>query len=142
MSEELEQTIKDMVQVGKGILAADESTGTATKRLSSINVESTEDNRRKYRELLFTAPEVDQYFCGVILFEETLKQNASDGTPLSKVLSGRGIVPGIKVDKGLTDLNDQEKYTKGLEGLGDRLKEYKKIWSSLCEMASSLHHWR
>lgn len=128
MTEELQQTVKDMVVEGKGILAADESTGTATKRLTSINVESTEENRRRYRELLFTAPEVDQYFCGVILFEETLNQKASDGTPFPKMLGDRGIVPGIKVDQGLADLNDQgEKFTKGLDGLGDRLKGYKKL---------------
>src|SRR3989338_2139137 len=127
MGEELKKTIKDMVVVGKGILAADESVKTATKRLASINVESTEETRRQYRNLILTAPEIEKYICGVILFEETLYQKSNDGILFPKVLSKKGIVPGIKVDEGLAEFNGTaEQYTKGLDGLGDRLEEYKK----------------
>ncbi|MFH0868001.1 MAG: class I fructose-bisphosphate aldolase [Candidatus Woesearchaeota archaeon] len=127
MSDELKQTIKDMVVVGKGILAADESVKTATKRLASINVESTEETRRQYRNLILTAPETEKYICGVILFEETLYQKSNDGILFPEVLSKKGIVPGIKVDQGLEEFNGTaEQYTKGLDGLGDRLKKYKK----------------
>ena len=127
MSNELKQTIKDMVVVGKGILAADESVKTATKRLASINVESTEETRRQYRNLILTAPKIEKYICGVILFEETLYQKSNDGILFPKVLSKKGIVPGIKVDEGLAEFNGTaEQYTKGLDGLGNRLEEYKK----------------
>lgn len=128
MSNELKQTIKDMVVVGKGILAADESVKTATKRLASINVESTEETRRQYRNLILTAPEIEKYICGVIFFEETLHQKSNDGILFPEVLSKKGIVPGIKVDQGLAEFNGTaEQYTKGLDGLGDRLEEYKKV---------------
>lgn len=123
---ELKQTIKDMVVVRKGILAADESVKTATKRLASINVESTEETRRQYRNLILTAPGIEKYICGVILFEETLKQKTDAGILFPKHLSKIGVVPGIKVDQGLADLDNGEQYTKGMEGLGDRLEEYKK----------------
>jgi len=127
MSEELKQTIGNMVVVGKGILAADESVKTATKRLTSINVESTEETRRQYRNLILTAPELEKYICGVILFEETLKQKTDSGVLFPEHLAKAGVVPGIKVDQGLEDFNEtQEQYTKGLDGLGDRLEEYKK----------------
>ncbi len=126
--EELKQTMKDMVVVGKGILAADESVNTAGKRLASINVESTEETRRQYRNLILTAPEIEKYICGVILFEETLHQKSNDGILFPELLRKRGIVPGIKVDQGLADLEgtEGEQYTKGLDGLGERLEEYKK----------------
>ena len=128
MSNELKQTIKDMVVVGKGILAADESVKTATKRLASINVESTEETRRQYRNLILTAPEIEKHICGVILFEETLYQKSNDGILFPEVLTKKGIVPGIKVDQGLAEFNGtNEQYTKGLEGLGNRLEEYKKV---------------
>jgi len=124
----LKQTIKDMVVVGKGILAADESVKTATKRLASINVESTEETRRQYRNLILTAPKIEKYLSGVIFFEETLYQKSNDGILFPKLLSKRGIVPGIKVDQGLADFNNsKEQYTKGLDGLGNRLEEYKKV---------------
>ena len=127
MSQELKQTIKDMVVVGKGILAADESVKTATKRLASINAESTDETRRQYRNLMLTAPEIENYICGVILFEETLRQKSNSGVLFPKILAQRGIVPGIKVDDGLANFeNSDEQYTKGLEGLGERLEEYKK----------------
>ncbi len=127
MSNELKQTIKDMVVVGKGILAADESVKTATKRLASINVESTEETRRQYRNLILTAPEIEKYICGVILFEKTLYQKSDEEILFPEVLSKKGIVPGIKVDQGLAEFNGTaEQYTKGLDGLGNRLEEYKK----------------
>ncbi|MBI2208145.1 fructose-bisphosphate aldolase class I [Candidatus Woesearchaeota archaeon] len=126
-NEELKRTIKDMVIAGKGILAADESVSTATKRLASINVESTEETRRQYRNLILTAPGIGKYICGVIMFEETLYQKTDDGVSFPQHLKNAGVVPGIKVDGGLADFNDKgEQYTKGLDGLGDRLEKYKK----------------
>ena len=114
---------------GKGILAADESTGTITRRLDTINVASTADNRRAYRELLFTTPEVEAYISGVILYDETIRQVSSDGTPFPALLAGRGIMPGIKVDTGTSDLAGfaGEKITEGLDGLAKRLDEYREI---------------
>ncbi len=126
MPEELKQTIKEMVVVGKGILAADESVGTATKRLASINVESTEETRRQYRNVMLTAPGMENYICGVIMFEETLHQKSNGGVLFPQLLLKKGIVPGIKVDQGLAELENGEQYTKGLDGLGERLEEYKK----------------
>lgn len=127
MSNELKQTMRDMVVVGKGILAADESVNTATKRLASINVESTEETRRQYRNLILTAPGIGKYICGVILFEETLYQKTDSGVLFPQHLKNVGVVPGIKVDGGLADFNDKgEQYTKGLDGLGERLEKYKK----------------
>ena len=125
--QELKATIKEMVVVGKGILAADESAKTAAKRLASINVESTEETRRQYRNLMLTTPEIEKYICGVILFEETLHQKSTSGILFPKLLAQRGIVPGIKVDEGLENFeNSNEQYTKGLEGLGERLEKFKK----------------
>ncbi|MCE2454077.1 MAG: fructose-bisphosphate aldolase class I, partial [Nitrospinae bacterium] len=117
---------KQMVAPGKGILAADESTGTIQKRLDSIGVESTEENRRAYRELLFTTEGIEDYISGVILFDETLRQSAADGTNFGALLTSRGILPGIKVDKGAKDLAfaPDEKVTEGLDGLRERLAEY------------------
>ena len=126
-NDELKQTIKDMVIRGKGILAADESVKTATKRLTSINVESTEETRRQYRNVMLTAPGMENYIVGVIFFEETLHQKSNDGILFPEVLAKKGIVPGIKVDQGLEDFDDSgQQYTQGLDGLGDRLEEYKK----------------
>lgn len=127
MSNELSKTIEDIVIQGKGILAADESTATITKRFQSINVESTEENRRLYRELLFTTPNIEQYISGIILYEETLNQKTSQGVPFPKYLQDLGIVPGIKVDKGIIPLScsPEENITQGLDGLGERLKQYK-----------------
>jgi fructose-bisphosphate aldolase, class I len=125
---ELFKTIDSIKQAGKGILAADESTPTIQKRFAAIGVESTEDNRRSYRELLFTAPEIEKYISGVILFEETLYQKTKDGVAFPKILSDRGIIPGIKVDKGTIDLMSSpgDKITEGLDGLALCLAEYKK----------------
>src|SRR5919199_4450800 len=101
---ELHETANALVAENKGILAADESDGTIKKRFDSIDVESSEDNRRAYRELLFTTEGVEEYISGVILFDETIRQSASDGTPFPKLLESRGIIPGIKVDKGAKPL--------------------------------------
>src|SRR6058998_3056722 len=97
---DLEETARALVAPGKGILAADESDGTIKKRFDSIGVESTEDNRRAYRELLFTTDGAAAHISGVILYDETIRQSAADGTPFPKVLEQQGIIPGIKVDKG------------------------------------------
>ncbi|XP_014504861.1 fructose-bisphosphate aldolase, cytoplasmic isozyme [Vigna radiata var. radiata] len=111
---------------GKGILAADESTGTIGKRLASINVENVESNRRALRELLFTAPGALQYLSGVILFEETLYQSTASGKPFVQLLTEAGVLPGIKVDKGTVELagTDGETTTQGLDGLGQRCAKY------------------
>src|SRR2546421_2442193 len=129
MGNELHETAKALVAENKGILAADESDGTIKKRFDSIGVESTEDNRRAYRELLFTTEGIEDYISGVILFDETLRQSASDGTPFPKLLADRGIIPGIKVDKGAKDLAGAsgETVTEGLDGLRDRLTEYREL---------------
>jgi fructose-bisphosphate aldolase class I len=126
--EELQTTIAGMVQKGKGILAADESHPTMAKRFKPIDVESTEENRRAYRSLLFTTPGLNEFISGVILFEETLGQLSDDGIPLPEVLSQQGIVPGIKVDKGKGPLPGApgDLITYGLDGLAERLQGYKK----------------
>ena len=126
---ELEATARALVAEGKGILAADESEGTIKKRFDSIGVESTEENRRAYRELLFTTEGVEEYISGVILFDETIRQSAADGTPFPKLLESRGIIPGIKVDKGAKPLalTEGETITEGLDGLRERLAEYHEL---------------
>jgi fructose-bisphosphate aldolase class I len=118
-----------IVSDGKGILAADESTGTIKKRFDSINTESTEKIRRDYREMLFQADGMKNNIGGVILFEETLKQNAADGTSLVNVISNQGALPGIKVDKGLTLMNEdsEETVTNGLDDLNQRCQEFYEI---------------
>jgi len=124
---ELETTARALVAEGKGILAADESDGTIKKRFDSIDVESTEDNRRAYRELLFTPDGIEEFISGVILFDETIRQSSSDGTPFPKLLESKGIIPGIKVDKGAKPLalTSDETITEGLDGLRARLEEYR-----------------
>ena len=126
-SAELQSVINDMVIRGKGILAADESTRTITKRLESIHVESTEENRRDYRSMMFHTPTLGNYISGVILFEETLGQKDQDNILLTEVLLKQNIIPGIKVDKGLDALYPvgSEKLTQGLDGLAERLTKYK-----------------
>lgn len=123
---ELASIARDLVAENKGILAADESHPTIAKRFTSIEVENTEENRRSYRDMLFTTPGLEEFISGVILFDETIRQSSSDGTSFSELLQGRGIIPGIKVDKGAKDLAlfPGEKVTEGLDGLRDRLKEY------------------
>ena len=125
----LEAVAKAMAAPGKGILAADESTGTIEKRLASIKVENTEDNRRAYRELLFSAKGLSQYISGVILYDETLRQKAANGTPFVDLLSNSGILPGIKVDTGAKDLAfcPGETVTEGLDNLPKRCAEYVKL---------------
>jgi fructose-bisphosphate aldolase class I len=125
----LEMTARALVAEGKGILAADESDGTIKKRFDSIGVESTEDNRRAYRELLFATDGAEEYISGVILFDETIRQSAEDGTPFPKLLESKGIIPGIKVDKGAKPLAlaDGETVTEGLDGLRERLAEYREL---------------
>lgn len=124
---ELRATIAKIVAPGKGILAADESTPTITKRFAAVGIDSTAESRRAYRSLLFTAPGVDEYLSGIILFEETLSQAAGDGTPLPQLLASHGILPGIKVDKGTTPLAGApgDVITQGLDDLGLRLATYK-----------------
>src|SRR6266516_4044561 len=127
---ELHETAKALVAEGKGILAADESTGTIKKRFDKIGVESTEENRRAYRDLLFTTDGVEEFISGVILFDETIRQSTSDGVPFPKVLAGKGIIPGIKVDKGAKPLAlaaEGETVTEGLDGLRERLAEYRDL---------------
>ena len=125
----LKETARALVAPGKGILAADESSGTIKKRFDSIGVESTEESRRAYRDLLFTTPGVEEFISGVILFDETIRQSSADGTPFPKLLEGKGIIPGIKVDKGAKDLANApgEKITEGLDGLRERLEEYRSL---------------
>jgi fructose-bisphosphate aldolase, class I len=127
--QELEQTAQAIVSDGKGILAADESDGTIKKRFDSIGVESTEENRRAYRELLFATEGAEEFIGGVILFDETIRQKAADGTPFARLLKGKGIIPGIKVDKGAKPLAlaEGETVTEGLDGLRDRIAEYRDV---------------
>jgi fructose-bisphosphate aldolase class I len=124
---DIQDIAQAMVAKGKGILAADESTPTCTKRFESINVESTEENRNAYRGMLFTADGIENHISGVILFDETIRQSTINGSiPFPEHLSTLGIIPGIKVDKGAKQLanSDDEKITEGLDGLRDRLKKY------------------
>jgi len=123
----LEDVARALVAPKKGILAADESGGTIEKRFKSIGVPSTEENRRDYREMLFRTPGAEEFISGVILYDETIRQKAADGTPLAKLLQDKGIIPGIKVDTGAKALafSSKEKITEGLDGLRERLVEYR-----------------
>jgi fructose-bisphosphate aldolase, class I len=126
---ELHETAKALVGEGKGILAADESTATIKKRFDSIGLESTEDSRRAYRDMLFTTPGVEEFISGVILFDETIRQSGHDGTPFPELLESKGIIPGIKVDEGAKPLAHAqgETVTEGLDGLRGRLEEYRNL---------------
>src|SRR5262249_20550835 len=126
MGHDLEGIARRLVAPGKGILAADESDGTIKKRFDSIGIESTEDNRRAYRDMLFTTEGSAEHVSGVILYDETIRQQALDGTLFPKLLEADGVIPGIKVDKGAKDLAGApgEKITEGLDGLRERLAEY------------------
>ena len=126
-----------MVAPGKGILAADESTSTAGKRFEKIGLENTETNRRDYREMLFTAPEIGEYISGVIMYDETFRQSSAEGVPFVKLLESESVLPGIKVDEGTYDMpgSSTEKLTKGLEGLPPRLAEY-------AQMGAKFTKWR
>ena len=124
--QELEQTARELITEGKGILAADETVPTLTKRFDALKIASTEDSRRTYREMFFTTPGAAAFISGVILQDETIRQKNAVGIPLTEVLSKQGIIPGIKVDSGAKVLagSPDEKVTEGLDGLRDRLKEY------------------
>ena len=124
---ELHETATALVADGKGILAADESTGTIKKRFDSIGIENTEANRQAYRDMLFTTEGVEEFISGVILYDETIRQSAHDGTPFPKLLESKGIIPGIKVDQGAKPLAlaEGETVTEGLDGLRARLEEYR-----------------
>ncbi|MEN8722642.1 MAG: class I fructose-bisphosphate aldolase [Alphaproteobacteria bacterium] len=142
----LEEIAAQMMTPGKGILAADESTGTIKKRFDQINTESTEDSRRDYREMLFRADGFDEAISGVILFDETIRQNAADGTALRDLIASKGAVPGIKVDAGAKDLPGcpGEQVTEGLDGLRDRLAEYRELgagfakWRAVINIADGI----
>ena len=125
----LKATAKAMVAPGKGIIAADESASTCQKRFDSVGVECNEENRRAYREVILAATGLEEYVSGVILFDETIRQKAADGTAFAEVLNKKGILPGIKVDKGLKDLalHPGEQVAEGLDGLRERLAEYSKL---------------
>ena len=126
MADQLSSTARALVAANKGILAADESFPTIEKRFKTIDIPNSEENRRAYRDMLFGTAGLEEYISGVILFDETLRQSASDGTPFAEVLAKRGVIPGIKVDAGAKDLAGypEEKTTEGLDGLRDRCKEY------------------
>ena len=142
----LEEIATYIVSDGKGILAADESTPTIGKRFATINAESTEDSRRDYREMLFRADGMKNNIGGVILFDETLRQNAKDGTPLKDIISEQGALPGIKVDKGISPLDSspEENITGGLDGLNERCAEYFDLgakftkWRAVIKIADGL----
>ncbi|MBX3491682.1 MAG: fructose-bisphosphate aldolase class I [Parvibaculum sp.] len=147
MTETLESIAEAMAAPGKGILAADESSGTIKKRFDSINVESTADSRRDYREMLFRTEEaMKKYISGVILYDETIRQKAKDGTPLVEIIKKAGSIPGIKVDTGAKDMPGfpGEKITEGLDGLGERLAEYHDLgarfakWRAVIDIAPGI----
>ena len=138
---ELEATVKDIAIRGRGILAADESTPTCKKRFDSIGVESTEENRQAYRDMLFTAPDIEKYISGVILFDETLRQKSLACVPFPKLLADKNIVPGIKVDLGVKPLpfSADESYTQGMDNLPQRLQEYKELGARFAKWRAVLH---
>jgi fructose-bisphosphate aldolase, class I len=133
--EALERTAREMVADGRGILAADESNATMSKRLEQVEVEPTEEARRRFRELVFTTEGVEEQISGVILFDETLRQSSSDGVPFPELLAQRGVIPGIKVDTGAKPLAGApgEKVTEGLDGLRERLAEYSEMGARFCK---------
>jgi fructose-bisphosphate aldolase, class I len=133
-------TARELVAPGKGILAADESTGTIKKRFDSIGIESTEEIRRQYRQMLFTTPGVEQSLSGVILYDETIRQAAEDGTPFVEVLEKIGVIPGIKVDTGAKPLAlfPGETVTEGLDGLRERLAEYRQLGARFAKWRATI----
>jgi fructose-bisphosphate aldolase class I len=145
-TQSLAETARALVAPGKGILAADESPPTIEKRFQKINIESTEDNRRAYREMLFTTAGIGDHISGVILYDETIRQKAADGTPFPKILERAGIIPGIKVDKGAKPIagSPEEKVTEGLDGLRERLAEYRELgarftkWRAVIEIGENI----
>jgi fructose-bisphosphate aldolase class I len=142
----LEETAQAMVAEGKGILAADESNATMSKRLEAVGVESTSESRRSFRGLMFSAEEAADYISGVIMYDETIRQTTADGTPFPALLANEGILPGIKVDTGAKPLAGfpREKVTEGLDGLRDRLRDYRELgarfakWRAVVRIDSDL----
>jgi fructose-bisphosphate aldolase, class I len=141
MNLDTESTVSTLVADGKGILAADETPGTLTGRFEALGIRSTEQSRRAYREMLFTAPDAATSISGVIMQDETIRQKSSTGTPLAEVLASRGIVPGIKVDTGakLLALAPGETVTEGLDGLRDRLAEYRGMGARFAKWRAVIH---
>ncbi len=143
---ELERIAHALVKDNKGILAADESTGTIEKRFKAIGVAATEETRRAYREMLFTTPDIEKFISGVIMYDETIRQKTKMGIPFADHLHGKGVVPGIKVDKGAKPLagSPTEKVTEGLDGLRERLQDYHSLgarfakWRAVIEIAADL----
>jgi fructose-bisphosphate aldolase, class I len=146
MNQALENTAATLVALGKGILAADETVPTLTKRFDTLGIQSTEDSRRTYREMLFTAAGLDEFISGAIMYDETITQWSAGGTPLAEVLASQGIVPGIKVDTGAKPLagSPGETVTEGLDGLRDRLAAYREMgarfakWRAVFRIADAL----
>ncbi len=140
MSTDLHETARELVAPGKGILAADESSGTIKKRFDSIGVESTEENRRAYRDLLFSTPRLGDHISGVILFDETIRQSSADGTPFVDLLRSIGVIPGIKVDTGAKPLAlfEGETVTEGLDGLRERLAEYRELGARFAKWRATI----
>ncbi len=136
-ADDLKAIAQAMVAPGQGILAADESTGTITKRFEKVGIESTEESRRDYREMLLTAPNIGDYISGVILYDETIRQKSTDGKPFPEMIRDNGILPGIKVDTGAKPLAfaENEKVTEGLDGLRERISEY-------VELGAKFAKWR
>jgi fructose-bisphosphate aldolase, class I len=140
MNDALATTARELVAPGKGILAADESTGTIKKRFDSIGVESTEETRRQYRQMLFTTPGIGDHISGVILYDETIRQATDDGTPFVEVLAKVGPIPGIKVDTGAKPLAlfPGETVTEGLDGLRERLAEYAELGAQFAKWRATI----
>jgi fructose-bisphosphate aldolase, class I len=140
MSDAMRTTARELVGPAKGILAADESTGTIKKRLDQIGVESTEDSRRRYRQMLFTTPGLGDHISGVILYDETIRQATDDGVPFVKVLEAAGSIPGIKVDTGAKPLAlfPGETVTEGLDGLRERLAEYRELGARFAKWRATI----
>src|SRR5947207_15264009 len=136
----MQETARELVAPVKGILAADESTGTITKRFQSIGVESTEEQRRRYRQMLFTAPGLGDHISGVILYDETIRQATDDGTPFVQVLEKARVIPGIKVDTGAKPLAlfPGETITEGLDGLRERLAEYRELGARFAKWRATI----
>ena len=136
--QKLENTAQELLASGQGILAADESGGTIGKRFEAVGIESTEETRRNYRQMLFTTEGIGEFLSGVILYDETLRQESSGGTPLTKILENQGIIPGIKVDESTVamPLSPNEKYTQGLDGLRERVEEYVRMGARFAKWRS------
>jgi len=140
-SHDLESVAQTLVAEGKGILAADETIPTLTRRFDTLGIQSTEQSRRTYREMLFTSPGAAEFIGGVIMYDETVRQKSSDGTPLAEVLTAQGILPGIKVDTGAKPLagSPNETVTEGLDGLRDRLREYHGMGARFAKWRAVIH---